>query len=105
LKVSHAEYYRLKKKVQNSTNQRLNLIASKEFLSQHIERLDNLRTIESELFANYHLEKNPTKRANLLMHLAELQTYLSSYYDSTRYVMEQSAKNNYQRKKKKVSSN
>jgi hypothetical protein len=51
--------------------------------------LDNLKTIEKELWNNYHLQKDPTKRANILMQIAELQTYLSSYYDSTWYVLQQ----------------
>jgi hypothetical protein len=56
---------------------------------QHLERIDMLKTIQKQLWFNYHLEKNPTKRADILMKIAELQTYLSSYYDSTRYVLQQ----------------
>ena len=92
IKISPATFYRLKNEVKDTTNTRLNLIASEEFLSQHITRIDTLKTIESELFANYHLEKNPTKKANILMQIAEIQQYLSSYFDSTQYVMQQAAK-------------
>lgn len=88
-KISRAEFYTIKDEIKESTSERLNLIASEEFLSQHITRLDNLKTIEKELWNNYHLQKDPTKRANILMQIAELQTYLSSYYDSTRYVLQQ----------------
>ena len=88
-KISPAEFYRIKNEIKSNTQQRLNLIASTEFLEQHISRLDNLKTIEKELWNNYHLQKDPTKRANILMQIAELQTYLSSYYDSTRYVLQQ----------------
>lgn len=55
-----------------------------------------LRTIQKELWVTYHLEKNPTKKANILMQIAELQQYLSSYYDSTRYVLQQTVKKNQQ---------
>jgi len=92
IKISPATFYRLKNEVKDTTNTRLNLIASEEFLSQHITRIDTLKTIESELFANYHLEKNPSKKCTILMQIAEIQQYLSSYYDSTRYVMQESAK-------------
>ena len=91
-KISKAEYYSLKKQVQESSQQRLNMIGSQEFLSQHIERIDTLKTIHNELWANYHLEKLPTKKANILMQIAEIQQFLSSYYDSTQYVMQQAAR-------------
>jgi hypothetical protein len=83
------ELYRIKTEIKESTNERLNLIASSEFLDQHIERIDTLKTIQKELWHNYHLEHNPSKKASILMQIAELQTYLSSYYDSTRYVLQQ----------------
>jgi hypothetical protein len=70
----------------------LNLIASKEFLSQHLERIDTLRTILKEMWDNYHKETNPFRRVQILEKIEENQVYLSSYYDSTRYVLEQSAR-------------
>lgn len=88
-KISPAEFYRLKNEIKSNTQERLNLIASSEYLEQHIERIDMLKTIQKEMWSNYHLEKNPSKKASILMQLAELQTYLSSYYDSTRYVLQQ----------------
>lgn len=88
-KISPAEFYRIKNEIKSNTQERLNLIASEEYMSQHIERIDMLKTIQTELWSNYHLEKNPSKKASILMQLAELQTYLSSYYDSTRYVLQQ----------------
>jgi hypothetical protein len=87
--ISRREFYRLKKEVQESTHERLNLIASKEFLMQHMDRIDELRTINKEMWTNYHLEKNPFKKVQILEKIEENQVYLSSYYDSTRYVLEQ----------------
>lgn len=88
-KISATEFYRIKNDIKANTSTRLNLIASEEFMAQHLERIDMLKTIQKEMWANYHLQKDPTKKANILMQLAELQTYLSSYYDSTRYVLQQ----------------
>lgn len=87
--ISRAELYRIKNEIKESSQERLNLIASKDFLIQHLERIDTLRTILKEMWANYHLEKNPTKRVQILEKIEENQLYLSSYYDSTRYVMQQ----------------
>ena len=89
--ISRAEFYRLKKEVQESTQERLNLIASKEFLTQHMERIDTLRVILKEMWINYHIENNPSKKVQILEKIEENQVYLSSYYDSTRYVLQQAA--------------
>lgn len=89
--IGAATYYRVKKEIQDTTRERLNLVASEEFLAQHLLRLDNLKTIENELWTQYSKETNPTKKANILMQLAELQQYLSAFFDSTTYVMERSA--------------
>jgi hypothetical protein len=87
-KISHTELYRIKNDIKSNTQQRLNLIASSEFLESHMERIDMLKTIQKEMWANYHLEKSPSKRADILMRLAELQKYLAQIYDSTRYVLQ-----------------
>jgi hypothetical protein len=94
--ISRAEYYSLRNEVKDNTQQRLNLIASEEFMSQHLERIETLKTVHNELWNQYHAEQNPTKKSNILMQIADLQTYLSSYYDSTKYVMQQSARRKYQ---------
>ena len=101
-KISAAQYYKLKKEVKESSHERLNLIGSQEFLTQHIERIDTLKTIHNELWGLYHLEKLPTKKANILMQIAEVQQYLSSYYDSTQYVMQQAARH---KQEKEVNNN
>ena len=96
--ISRAELYRLKNEIKESTEERLNLIASKEFLSQHLERIDTLRTILKEMWANYHNCTDPLKRVQILEKIEENQLYLSSYYDSTRYVMQQAAQKQQQTK-------
>lgn len=69
--ISRAEFYRLKKEVQESTQERLNLIASKEFLTQHMERIDTLRVILKEMWINYHIENNPSKKVQILEEIEE----------------------------------
>jgi hypothetical protein len=97
-KISHDLYYRLRKEVQENTHTRLNLIASQEFTAQHIQRIDTLKTIESELWNNYHTEQNPTKKSNILMQIAELQQLLAAFYDSTQYIVTQAARTKKQNK-------
>jgi hypothetical protein len=90
--ISAAQLYRLKNDIKENRQLRLNHIASEEFMMQHLERIENLKTIEGELWNNYHTEQNPTKKASILMQIAEMQTYLSSYYDHTQYIMQQAAR-------------
>jgi hypothetical protein len=101
--IGHTELYRLKQEIKQSTQQRLHLIASQEFQSQHLERIQTLVTINREMWANYHIEKNPFKRVQILEKIEENQDYLSSYYDSTRWVLEQGAK--LRKKQKEVNTN
>jgi len=90
--ISRAELYSLKQEVQASTHTRLNKIASSEFMAQHLERIETLKTVHNELWNQYHVEKSPINKSKILMNIAEIQQYLSSYYDSTQYVMQQQAK-------------
>jgi hypothetical protein len=56
-----------------------------------MERIDTLRVILKEMWVNYHIENNPSKKVQILEKIEENQVYLSSYYDSTRYVLQQAA--------------
>lgn len=91
-KISRQHFYRLKKDIQDSRFDRLTLIAKSQFVDQHLERIDQLELINSEFWSLYRTEKNTFKKALILEKIAELQTYISPYYDASRYVMEQSIK-------------
>ncbi|CAN5442289.1 hypothetical protein BH18THE1_BH18THE1_09670 [soil metagenome] len=49
-----------------------------------------MELINSEFWSLYRTEKNTFKKARILEKIAELQTYISPYYDASRYVMEKS---------------
>jgi hypothetical protein len=93
-KISVQHFYRLKKNIQQSRFDRLSLIAKSQFVDQHLERIDQLELINQEMWSLYRNEKDNFKRVLILEKIAELQTYISPYYDASRYVMEQSIKNN-----------
>ena len=48
-KVSVQHLYRLKKAIQQSRFDRLSLIAKSQFVDQHLERIDQLELINSEM--------------------------------------------------------
>ena len=58
-----------------------------------MERIDTLSYFK-EMWVNYHIENNPSNKVQILEKIEETQVYLSSYYDSTRYVLQQQAANN-----------
>lgn len=96
-KISHDTYYRHKRKIKSSRFERLSLIAKTQFIDQHLDRISNLELINKEMWSLYRNEKDNFKKAQILEKIAELQTYISPYYDASRYVMEQSIKNEKQK--------
>lgn len=92
--ISDYHLYRLKKKIKEFRFDRLNLIAKQGFVDQHLERIDQLELINKEYWKLYNAEKDNFKKALILEKIAELQTYISPYYDASRYVMEQSINSN-----------
>lgn len=43
------------------------------------------------MWINYHIENNPSKKVQILEEIEENQVYLSSYYDSMRFVLQRAA--------------
>lgn len=92
--ISHNTLYRFKRKIAESRFDRLSLIAKQGFVDQHLERIGQLELINKEYWKLYNAERNNMNKALILEKIAELQTYISPYYDASRYVMEQSIKSN-----------
>ena len=85
--ISVNHFYRLKRKIQESRFDRLSLIAKQGFVDQHLERIGQLELINSEYWKLYKQEKDNFKKALILEKIAELQSYISPFYDASRYVM------------------
>jgi hypothetical protein len=88
--ISANHLYRLKRQIQASRFDRLSLIAKQGFVDQHLERIDQLELINKEYWKLYNDEKDNFKKALILEKIAELQTYISPYYDASRYILEKS---------------
>jgi len=88
--ISRQHYHRLKKNIKESRFDRLTLIAKSQFVDQHLERIDQLELVNQELWQQYKQEQNPSKKANILMQIAELQTFISPYYSASKRIMEMS---------------
>jgi hypothetical protein len=81
---------RIKSWLRRTQLQRLHYIASFGFEEQHLTRIDMCEHIEQLMWQNYHLCKDPAKKVGILKEIKELQPYISTYYDTTKAVMEKS---------------
>jgi hypothetical protein len=90
--ISANHLYRLKRKIQASRFDRLSLIAKHGFVDQHLERIDQLELINKEYWKLYNDTKDTFKKALILEKIAELQTYISPYYEASKWIMEDSIK-------------
>jgi hypothetical protein len=96
--LSRAEYYRIKKRIQDSKFDRLNQIA-KGFVDHHLERLDTLELINHEMWTSY--RKGDYKAMDALSNIAEIQPIVSNYFDASKTVMEDEI----DRKRKEIRNN
>ena len=79
---------RIKKRIKENQFSRLSHIAKSGFVNQHLERIDQLELISKEMWSNYYKEKDPSKKVIILSTIAQIQPYLSQYYESSKEVME-----------------
>jgi hypothetical protein len=89
--MNRATYYRKKDKLKATTQKRLYEVAQKGFVLQHMQRIDQLEHIETEMWENYLALKGKGeayKACLVLEKIANIQPLLSSYYEATKEVME-----------------
>jgi hypothetical protein len=100
-KISWQYFYRLKKRIKESRFARLSLIAKTQFVDQHLERIDQLELVNQEMWKCY--RNKDYKAMDALIKIAELQTYISPFYEASKWVMEESIKNDKQKKDQSIS--
>ena len=85
--MSKRTLYREKRKLEAMKLKRLYHIARIGFEDQHLERIDQLELIQRLMWDEYNKEGSPYRRASILEKIANIQPYLSNYYDTTKEVM------------------
>ena len=70
--IKEATYYREKAKLENMKMKRLNLMAKVGFADQHLDKIDKLEYIEKEMWKKYRECKDPYKRVEILIQIANL---------------------------------
>lgn len=86
--ITARTYERIKKKIIDSRFKRMNEISDIGFIDSHLQSLDVLLLCSKEMWANYQIEKNPYKRVEILTQIANLQPFISEYYQTSKQVME-----------------
>jgi hypothetical protein len=87
IKISKRHFFTIQKKLKEKTLDRLHQI-SIDFATMHLERIDQLETIQSEAWKLYHKSEDIGEKTRLLKEIRETQRYISSYYEATQGVLE-----------------
>jgi hypothetical protein len=88
--MSLPTYTRIKRKLNSHKLQRLYHVAKIGFTDEHLAAIDNLELIQKLMWQDYHNCKDPFKRTCILEKIANIQPYLSSYYETTKDIIENS---------------
>jgi hypothetical protein len=88
--VSLPTLTRDKRKVESKKMDRLFQVARIEFEEHHLDRIDNTEIALKLMWGNYHAETNPFRRVLILEKIVAIQPYLSSFYEVTKHILENS---------------
>ncbi len=88
--VTDRTYRTQKALIRSKRTDRLNQIIKYEFIDSHLDALDNLNHIKSEMWINYDKEQHPYRKTEILTQIANLEPYISEYYALTKKIIEQS---------------
>src|SRR5215204_1079957 len=86
--ISRATYFRYKKKLEEEKLERLYHMANLGFEYQYLDRIDGLELIEKKMWEEYNKEKGSWKRVQILKDIAEIQPFLSSIYEASKFVID-----------------
>jgi hypothetical protein len=92
-KISQATLTRKKKKLNDMKLKRLHFIARLGFEDQHLDRVDGCELIEKLMWQNYRECNNPYQKTLILKEIINVQPYLSSYYEATKWILEEHTTN------------
>jgi len=103
-KMSRATWYRHRKNLDDKKWERLYHIARIGFEDQHLDRISQLELINKLMWKHYDEEPSPFRKTIILERIANVQPYISKYYDVTKTLMERrkndEAKENAKRERK-----
>ena len=87
-------YYRHKKQIEDMKLERMQFIARVAYEEQHLERVDRMELIESQMWINYWKEEDRYKKVKILTEIVNVQPFISTYYEATKDLLEAQPKVN-----------
>jgi hypothetical protein len=87
-KMSKPTWYRHKAHLNEKKWERLYHIAKIGFQDQHLERISQLELINKLMWKHYDEEPSPFRKTLILEKIANVQPFISKYYDVTKSLME-----------------
>lgn len=96
--MGRSVYWKLRGRIKASSEKRKFRAINEGLLTQHFERIDQLETILSLSWENFHRinAKNPLGAQRILDSIVNIQPLLSQYYEDTQYVIESETPQNVQ---------
>lgn len=96
--MTRSRYWHIRGRVKGTALKRKFDAMNEGLLAQHFERIDQLETIITISWENFHRVnvKNPLGAQKILDSIANIQPLLSQYYEDTQYVIENEASTNIQ---------
>jgi hypothetical protein len=87
--IKERQFFRIKQYMKDHQLDRLFEIAKEGFVSQHLDRIDDLISIKKEMWECYYKQKKADsyKAAQILAMLMQVQPYLSQYYEASKIIM------------------
>ena len=86
--MSKVTWFRWKRKLNAEKQKRLYEIARIGYEEEHTDSIEEIETARKLLWKEYHNCKGAVSRASILEKIINTRPLLSSYYDSTREVLE-----------------
>lgn len=86
-KITKSTYHRRIRELDASAWKRLYEIP-KHYHILVADEIVKMRNAETELYKQYHIEKDPTKKARIMMMIIQAQPYFTSLYEQTQDIVE-----------------
>lgn len=86
--LAESTYFEYKKKIKEQRFSRMLEISDTGYVDYHLEALDTLEWVKKEIIVNYHIEKDPYKKVEILTQLVNTLPFFAEYIAETKLVMQ-----------------
>ena len=80
IEIQQSTYYKYRKIIKESRFKRMNQLADTGYIDYHLDAIDTLDFAKAEMIKNYHMEKDPYKRVEIMTQIVNLLPYFRICY-------------------------